>query len=832
MKNLLFFSLLLIFSLNGLSQLSIKEIQGETADSPYNNQTVTTKGTVTGVYKDGYFIRENAEPWGGIYVYDPGRNPMPMRGDTILLTATVDEYYEWTELKNISSLEIVSTNNPEPEPRLITTDEIDESLESCFVRIEDLVCTNTDLGYGEWEVDDESAKLVINDMGVPYSPELDQKYIITGNISYSFGAFKLEPRNLDDIFVDAPVFFTRQPKAVSIQKNEITVYWETNSESSTEAIYGLTPALEMDHLSSDESGTTHNLTFKDLNPASLVYAKFFSVLDQDTAWSETRVFASESQSSGQINICFNQAGLINRYNDVPELYSSNLADTFIHYIRKAEQTLDLALYDFTDHSSMAVNYSSGIKEAIYQAVVDGIQVRLITDAAVAEAAPADQELTIPRLEVDHDGIMHHKFIIIDHGSVNNSWIITGSTNPNYNNLVLDFNNFIAIQDQSLAKAYLIEFEEIWGGNGPTPDLENSRSGSQKTDNSPHDFMIGGKHIELYFSPSDRTTSKIIEKIDSIENNVVFVMMAFTENSLGSALANAHNNNLEIYGIIDYTEFTGSEYEYLLENSRELKAFENPDGSEWPDGRTVHHKYAIIDAEIGQGHSQVITGSHNWTAAAESRNDENTLIIHDSLISAEFLEEYYRIGRWIGDPPVRPIAMDDHFGFAGESSVIFNIIENDVIKLNYGTFDFEIIEFPEKGSFETLDKYSIEYTPGTENIEIFDTMKYVLRLVDYPVFADTANIFIHRFATSVEDPGEKTVSLFPNPAGDELKIEFRNQIMDYHSLTIVNSTGRLMKFEKTETNESINIQVDKMKPGIYFIIIENDSGIIRKKFIRE
>ena len=53
------------------------------------------------------------------------------------------------------------------------------------------------------------------------------------------------------------------------------------------------------------------------------------------------------------------------------------------------------------------------------------------------------------------GIMHNKFIIVDAGSVNNSWILSGSTNwTNPSNLFNDYNNLIFIQDQSLAVIYI------------------------------------------------------------------------------------------------------------------------------------------------------------------------------------------------------------------------------------------------------------------------------------------------------------------------------------------------------------------------------------------
>jgi len=40
---------------------------------------------------------------------------------------------------------------------------------------------------------------------------------------------------------------------------------------------------------------------------------------------------------------------------------------------------------------------------------------------------------------------------------------------------------------------------------------------------------------------------------------------------------------------------------------------------------------------------VLTGSHNWSASANDKNDENTLIIHDATIANLFYQEF--MARW-------------------------------------------------------------------------------------------------------------------------------------------------------------------------------------------
>ncbi len=56
-----------------------------------------------------------------------------------------------------------------------------------------------------------------------------------------------------------------------------------------------------------------------------------------------------------------------------------------------------------------------------------------------------------------------------------------------------------------------------------------------------------------------------------------------------------------------------------------------DGLDYSD--KLHHKYAVIDGQV------VITGSHNWSAAANHDNDENTLFIYDARIANQYEQEF-------------------------------------------------------------------------------------------------------------------------------------------------------------------------------------------------
>jgi competence ComEA-like helix-hairpin-helix protein len=56
----------------------------------------------------------------------------------------------------------------------------------------------------------------------------------------------------------------------------------------------------------------------------------------------------------------------------------------------------------------------------------------------------------------------------------------------------------------------------------------------------------------------------------------------------------------------------------------------------PTGDKLHHKFGVIDQ------TTVITGSHNWSAAANYQNDETLLTIENPILAAHFNQEFERL----------------------------------------------------------------------------------------------------------------------------------------------------------------------------------------------
>ena len=191
--------LLSIFSF-AQTEVTIYQIQGQQEHSPYDGETVKTHGIVTGVFNGSYFIQDGEDEWNGVYVYSSADVNV---GDEIELTGIVEEYYDLTELKSISSYTILSSGNSLPAASVLNTWNInDEAYEGVLVKVENSVCTNDNLGYGEWELDDGTGPCRVDDMGLVYLPNVGLNYTVTGPLQYSFENYKIEPRDESDIVIN------------------------------------------------------------------------------------------------------------------------------------------------------------------------------------------------------------------------------------------------------------------------------------------------------------------------------------------------------------------------------------------------------------------------------------------------------------------------------------------------------------------------------------------------------------------------------------------------------------------------------------------------------
>ena len=353
---------------------------------------------------------------------------------------------------------------------------------------------------------------------------------------------------------------------------------------------------------------------------------------------------------------------------------------------RADSTIDICVYNASDAT---------IATAINDAYNRGVNVRYIADDDVVNSMLNSLNPNIPVVYRDPSvqGIMHNKFVIIDAHSENNSWIMSGSTNwTNPSNLFNDYNNLIFIQDQALAKAYTLEFNEMWSGV----------FGSNKADNTPHKFNVNGVEIELYFSPSDNTTSKINEVINNVNYSLEFALLSFTRDDLANNIIDKDSEfGVVARGIIEDENTTGSEFSNLYTNNVNVKSHAGIANS-------LHHKYLITDANVAASDPTLLTGSHNWSNNAENNSDENTLIIHDQTIANIYLQEFTQRFNELSSTNLKalenlgidifPTPPNGRFYFSNHELIDKIMVYNNLGELVHETSSCSSIEIKKKGIY--------------------------------------------------------------------------------------------------------------------------------------
>lgn len=113
-----------------LSEISIRELQGDGVLSPYNGQTITTSGVVTGLVRKGFFLQTPNVKWDGvgsnaIFVYSPDWDAI--KGAEVVVTGDCTDYIKHDTAKAVTQIHFESavvkqTLGPTIEPIALTAD--------------------------------------------------------------------------------------------------------------------------------------------------------------------------------------------------------------------------------------------------------------------------------------------------------------------------------------------------------------------------------------------------------------------------------------------------------------------------------------------------------------------------------------------------------------------------------------------------------------------------------------------------------------------------------------------------------------------------------------
>jgi predicted extracellular nuclease len=181
---------------------AIADIQLGQETGAFDGLAVLTSGVVTGVYDSRATIQDGSGAYSGIWVY--GSDVALQVGDAVEVTATVGEYYDLTQLTS-PSVTILSQGNALPAAELLSTGAMnDEQWEGVLVQTTGTVDEEA-FGYGEWSLDDTSGPVRADDLGYDAIGAglvtLGAMIQVTGALDFSYGDFKIQPRDVNDVLL-------------------------------------------------------------------------------------------------------------------------------------------------------------------------------------------------------------------------------------------------------------------------------------------------------------------------------------------------------------------------------------------------------------------------------------------------------------------------------------------------------------------------------------------------------------------------------------------------------------------------------------------------------
>ena len=288
--------------------------------------------------------------------------------------------------------------------------------------------------------------------------------------------------------------------------------------------------------------------------------------------------------------------------------------------------VEQALIASIDAARLSVDvaiYSLSLREvanALLRARDRGVAVRIVMESDNRERSVPQAliEAGIPILGDRREGLMHDKFVIIDRSEV---WM--GSLNFTNDGAYKDNNNLIHIRSVKVAENYLVEFEEMY-----TDDL----FGSDSIATTPNPILsVDGMQIETYFSPDDGVAARVVELLQGAQESIYFMAYSFTSDDIAQAMRDKFDAGLEVQGVMDSEQAKsnqGTEIDLFMQTGVDVRTDVHKG--------LMHHKVIIIDRSI------VITGSYNFTASAEDRNDENLVVLYSPEIAHLFIVEFERV----------------------------------------------------------------------------------------------------------------------------------------------------------------------------------------------
>jgi phosphatidylserine/phosphatidylglycerophosphate/cardiolipin synthase-like enzyme len=134
-------------------------------------------------------------------------------------------------------------------------------------------------------------------------------------------------------------------------------------------------------------------------------------------------------------------------------------------------------------------------------------------------------------------------------------------------------------------------------------------------------------VDVFFSPKGGCTEAVVAELEKAKKSVLVQAYSFTSAPIAQALVAAHKRGVMVQVVLDKSQRT-EKY-----SSADFVAHGGIPTYIETKHAIAHNKIIILDDTL------VLTGSFNFTKAAESSNAENLLVIRDPKLAERYIANW-------------------------------------------------------------------------------------------------------------------------------------------------------------------------------------------------
>jgi phosphatidylserine/phosphatidylglycerophosphate/cardiolipin synthase-like enzyme len=152
-------------------------------------------------------------------------------------------------------------------------------------------------------------------------------------------------------------------------------------------------------------------------------------------------------------------------------------------------------------------------------------------------------------------------------------------------------------------------------------------------------------VQVYFSPHGGATEAVVNALEHATNSVLVQAYSFTSAPIAKAIVEANRRGVRVHVILDGSQRSEKYSEADFLQNSEIPTLIDAQHA------IAHNKIIIVDDYL------ILTGSFNFTKAAEERNAENLLVINDPSLAKRYLENW-RAHEAHSQPYAREVRSDE------------------------------------------------------------------------------------------------------------------------------------------------------------------------------